>query len=49
LAVGEELAARRLVSVPVEDVRLDRDLRAVWRTGHRPAGPGRDLLALTRV
>ncbi|MGW2552796.1 LysR family transcriptional regulator [Streptomyces sp. NPDC001635] len=48
LAVGEELAARRLVSVPVEDVRLDRDLRAVWRTGHRPAGPGRDLLALTR-
>ncbi|MFE0542303.1 LysR family transcriptional regulator [Streptomyces sp. NPDC058891] len=49
LAVGEELAARRLVSVPVEDVRLDRDLRAVWRAGHRPAGPGRDLLALTRV
>ncbi|MET8785050.1 LysR family transcriptional regulator [Streptomyces sp. NPDC004589] len=48
LAVGEELAARRLVGVPVVDVRLDRDLRAVWRTGHRPAGPGRDLLALTR-
>jgi molybdate transport repressor ModE-like protein len=48
LAVGEELAARRLVSVPVEGVRLDRALRAVWRTGHRPAGPGRDLLGLTR-
>jgi molybdate transport repressor ModE-like protein len=48
LAVGEELAARRLVSVPVEGVRLDRELRAVWRTGHRPAGPGRDLLGLTR-
>jgi molybdate transport repressor ModE-like protein len=48
LAVGEELAARRLVSVPVEGVRLDRELRAVWRTGHRPAGPGRDLLSLTR-
>ncbi|GAA3773409.1 LysR family transcriptional regulator [Streptomyces chiangmaiensis] len=48
LAVGEELAARRLVSVPVEDVRLDRALRAVWRTGHRPTGPGRDLLGLTR-
>jgi molybdate transport repressor ModE-like protein len=48
LAVGEELAARRLVSVPVEGVRLDRALRAVWRTGHRPTGPGRDLLGLTR-
>ncbi|MFF7141925.1 MULTISPECIES: LysR family transcriptional regulator [Streptomyces] len=48
LVVGEELAARRLVSVPVADVRLDRSLRAVWRTGHRPAGPGRDLLGLTR-
>ncbi|MDT0467706.1 LysR family transcriptional regulator [Streptomyces gibsoniae] len=48
LAVGEELSARRLVSVPVEDVRLDRALRAVWRTGHRPTGPGRDLLGLTR-
>ena len=48
LAVGEELSARRLVSVPVEGVRLDRALRAVWRTGHRPTGPGRDLLGLTR-
>ncbi|MFI9646972.1 LysR family transcriptional regulator [Streptomyces sp. NPDC052040] len=48
LAVGEELAARRLVSVPVEGVRLDRALRAVWPTGHRPTGPGRDLLGLTR-
>ncbi|MGW5660634.1 LysR family transcriptional regulator [Streptomyces sp. NPDC003758] len=48
LAVGEELSARRLVSVPVDGVRLDRALRAVWRTGHRPTGPGRDLLGLTR-
>jgi molybdate transport repressor ModE-like protein len=48
LAVGEELSARRLVSVPLEGVRLDRALRAVWRTGHRPTGPGRDLLGLTR-
>lgn len=48
LAVGEELAARRLVEVPLADVRLRRELRAVWPTGHRPAGPGRDLLALTR-
>ncbi len=49
LAVREELAARRLVSVPVEGVPLDRALRAVWRTGHRPTGPGRDLLGLTRA
>ncbi len=48
LAVGEELAARRLVRVPVSGVALDRALRAVWRTGHRPVGPARDLLSLTR-
>ncbi|OIJ92428.1 LysR family transcriptional regulator [Streptomyces colonosanans] len=48
LAVGEELSARRLVSIPVAGVRLDRALRAVWRRGHRPTGPGRDLLGLTR-
>ncbi|SNX57174.1 transcriptional regulator [Streptomyces sp. TLI_55] len=48
LAVGEELAMRRLVRVPVADVSLARDLRAVWPTGHRPVGPARDLLSLTR-
>ncbi|MFH8982544.1 LysR family transcriptional regulator [Streptomyces varsoviensis] len=48
LALGEELAARRLVQIPVEAVRLGRDLRAVWPTGQRPAGPARDLLGLTR-
>ncbi|WP_240137354.1 LysR family transcriptional regulator [Streptomyces sp. MUM 178J] len=48
LAVTEELAARRLVAVPVERVRLARALRAVWPRGRRPAGPGRDLLSLTR-
>ncbi|MDT0437454.1 MULTISPECIES: LysR family transcriptional regulator [Streptomyces] len=48
LAVGEELAMRRLVRVPVEGVRLARDLRAVWPTGHRPVGPARELLSLTR-
>ncbi|MFF8865593.1 transcriptional regulator [Streptomyces sp. 1222.5] len=48
LAVGEELAMRRLVSIPVEGVSLRRDLRAVWPTGHRPAGPARELLSLTR-
>lgn len=48
LAVGEELAMRRLVSVPVAGVSLARDLRAVWPTGHRPVGPARELLSLTR-
>ncbi|MFF8728529.1 LysR family transcriptional regulator [Streptomyces sp. NPDC015171] len=48
LAVGEELAMRRLVSIPVEGVSLRRDLRAVWPTGHRPTGPARELLGLTR-
>ncbi|GAA3135232.1 LysR family transcriptional regulator [Streptomyces rameus] len=48
LAVGEELAMRRLVSIPVDGVSLRRDLRAVWPTGHRPTGPARDLLSLTR-
>ncbi|MFE7029551.1 LysR family transcriptional regulator [Streptomyces sp. NPDC057621] len=48
LALGEELSARRLVEIPVDGVRLSRALRAVWPTGHRPAGPARDLLALTR-
>ncbi|WP_030418105.1 LysR family transcriptional regulator [Streptomyces sp. SCSIO 75703] len=49
LAVGEELATRRLVSVPMADVTLARDLRAVWPTGHRPTGPARSLLSLTRL
>ncbi|MFJ9177340.1 LysR family transcriptional regulator [Streptomyces sp. NPDC102360] len=48
LAVGEELAARRLVEIPLEGVGLARELRAVWPTGHRPVGPARDLLSLTR-
>ncbi|MFH8368256.1 LysR family transcriptional regulator [Streptomyces sp. NPDC018031] len=48
LAVREELAARRLVEVPVGGVSLRRDLRAVWPAGRRPAGPARDLLGLTR-
>ncbi|MDG5805016.1 LysR family transcriptional regulator [Streptomyces ossamyceticus] len=48
LALREELSARRLVRIPVDGVRLRRALRAVWPTGHRPAGPARDLLGLTR-
>lgn len=48
LSVRDELAMRRLVSIPVDGVSLTRDLRAVWPTGHRPAGPARDLLSLAR-
>ncbi|MER5867407.1 LysR family transcriptional regulator [Kitasatospora sp. NPDC002040] len=48
LAVSEELATRRLVAIPVEGVDLARPLRAVWPAGHRPAGPARELLGLTR-
>lgn len=49
LAISEELASRRLVAIPVEGVLLRRDLRAVWPAGHRPTGPARDLLSLTRA
>ncbi|MEV4195404.1 LysR substrate-binding domain-containing protein, partial [Streptomyces toxytricini] len=49
LALGDELAARRLVQVPVTGAALGRALRAVWPAGSRPAGPARDLLSLTRV
>lgn len=49
LAVGEELAAHRLVGIPVEGIRLGRDLRAVWPHGQRPSGPARQLLGLTRA
>ncbi|WP_237536669.1 LysR family transcriptional regulator [Streptomyces sp. SID5785] len=49
LAVGEELAARRLVRIPLEGAALTRSLRAVWPTGHPPVGPARDLLGLTRT
>ncbi|GGX99704.1 LysR family transcriptional regulator [Streptomyces hiroshimensis] len=48
LAIGEELASRRLVEIPFEDLDLHRSLRAVWPTGHRPTGPARDLLSLTQ-
>ncbi|NJP45902.1 LysR family transcriptional regulator [Actinacidiphila epipremni] len=48
LAVADELSAHRLAAVPVAGLDLRRALRAVWPAGHRPAGPARDLLALTR-
>ncbi|MEJ8633916.1 LysR family transcriptional regulator [Streptomyces sp. MS2.AVA.5] len=48
LAVTEEVAARRLTEVPVEGVSMDRSLRAVWPSSHRPTGPARELLSLTQ-
>ncbi|MES9542537.1 LysR substrate-binding domain-containing protein [Actinomadura sp. NPDC000600] len=49
LAVADEIASGRLVRVPVPELDLSRPLRAVWPAGQRPAGPARDLLALTRT
>ncbi|MUN39607.1 LysR family transcriptional regulator [Actinomadura litoris] len=48
LAVADELAGGRLIRVPVPELDLSRPLRAVWPAGRRPAGPARDLLALSR-
>ncbi|MEW2357192.1 LysR family transcriptional regulator [Spirillospora sp. NPDC029432] len=48
LAAADELAGGRLVAVPVPELDLSRPLRAVWPAGQRPAGPARELLALTR-
>ncbi|WP_433337605.1 LysR family transcriptional regulator [Spirillospora sp. CA-294931] len=48
LAVTEELASGRLVTVPVPELDLRRPLHAIWPAGQRPAGPARDLLSLTR-
>jgi DNA-binding transcriptional LysR family regulator len=49
LAVADELASGRLVSVAVPDLVLTRPLRAVWPKGARPAGPARELLSLIRA
>ena len=46
LAVEDDLATRRLVSVPVIGLDLHRALRAVWLGGQTPpAGAARDLIA----
>lgn len=47
-AVREELVSHRLVEIQVPELDLRRELRAVWLRGARPAGPARDLLAITR-
>ncbi|TCP50808.1 molybdate transport repressor ModE-like protein [Tamaricihabitans halophyticus] len=46
LAVAEDLAAHRLVGVPVEGVDLHRTLRMVWPTGRQPTGALRDVIAV---
>jgi molybdate transport repressor ModE-like protein len=46
LAVRDDLAMRRLVRVPVQDVDLHRQLRGVWPAGPVPAGPARELLTV---
>jgi molybdate transport repressor ModE-like protein len=46
LAVGDDLAAGRLVEVAVPDLDLRRELRAVWLgSSVLPAGPARDLVS----
>jgi molybdate transport repressor ModE-like protein len=49
LAVADDLAAGRLVELPVSDeLPLRRTLRAVWRRDRRPDGAAARLLALAR-
>ena len=46
LAVREDLAARRLVRIPVADFNLRRALRAIWLGARTPPpGAARDLIA----
>jgi molybdate transport repressor ModE-like protein len=48
--VQRDLDVGSLVEVPVSDLDLVRDLRAVWIGGAQPpAGPVRDLLAIARA
>ncbi|MDQ0377416.1 LysR family transcriptional regulator [Amycolatopsis thermophila] len=44
--VAAELAAGTLVAVEVAGLDLRRDLRLVWRSGHRLRGPAADLAAI---
>jgi molybdate transport repressor ModE-like protein len=46
LAVRDDVAAGRVVVVPVRDLDLTRSLRAVWPRGQRPTGSARDLLSI---
>lgn len=46
LAVRDDVAAGRLVPIPVRGVDLTRRLRAVWPVAQRLSGPAQDLLRL---
>ncbi|KRE60786.1 LysR family transcriptional regulator [Nostocoides sp. Soil756] len=46
LAVRDDVAAGRLVQVPVRGVDLRRSLRVVWLAAQRPVGAAEDLLRL---
>lgn len=45
LAVADDVAAGRLVDVPLEEVDLERALRVVWPRGRQIVGAARDLVA----
>jgi molybdate transport repressor ModE-like protein len=49
LAVRDDLAAGRLIEVPVHGLALRRVLRGVWSGGPIPAGPARDLLRIAAL
>jgi molybdate transport repressor ModE-like protein len=46
LAVGDDIAAGRLVRVRLHDLPLRRQLHGIWPEGPVPAGPARDLLRI---
>ncbi|RJL36101.1 LysR substrate-binding domain-containing protein [Bailinhaonella thermotolerans] len=45
-AVESEVAAGRLIEIPVDGIGLGRWLRAVWRRGRHLTGPAADLLSI---
>jgi DNA-binding transcriptional LysR family regulator len=48
LAIGDNVAAHRVVRVSTRGVDFRRPLRAVWPHGQRPSRLGRDLLTIAR-
>ena len=45
-AIADDLAARRLIEIPVPELDLRRALRAIWdSTPEPPAGAARDLIS----
>ncbi|WP_417234110.1 LysR family transcriptional regulator [Arthrobacter sp.] len=49
LAISDDLALRRLVTVETTGIKLTRNLSAVWADGPRPSqAPAQDLVAIAR-